>query len=415
MDRTAPLTGMRIVEVSAFIAAPLGAMTLAQLGAEVIRIDPIGGNIDYKRWPLAPNGNSIYWASLNKGKKSVTLALDTPEGQDLARAIMCAPGPNAGIVLTNLPAKGWMSYEALSRQRADLIMMRLSGNFDGSAAMDYTVNCSSGFPIATGSNTDPVNHVLPAWDVSAGLYLSVGLLAAERARRLEGIGQEVVLALSDVMLATVANLGYIADVQINGSSREPMGNDLYGAFGRNFTTTDKREVMLVAISDRQWKAIGKATGLTERFEMIGPLMDVDLSSEGGRFAARHIIAAVLEPWFAARTLVQIKTAFERTGVLWGAYQDFTQLVKEDPRCSVANPLFGEIEQPGIGRVLSARGPLAFMNSATLPPSAAPILGSNTASVLREVIGLSLPEINRLREQGVISDRPIAPAVEGATA
>ena len=207
MDRTAPLAGMRIVEVSAFIAAPLGAMTLAQLGAEVIRIDPLGGNIDYQRWPLAPNGNSIYWASLNKGKKSVTLALDTPEGQDLARAIMCAPGPNAGIVLTNLPAKGWMSYEALARQRADLIMMRLVGNFDGSAAMDYTVNCSSGFPIATGPNKDPVNHVLPAWDVSAGLYLAVGLLAAERARRLEGNGQEVVLALSDVMLATVATLG----------------------------------------------------------------------------------------------------------------------------------------------------------------------------------------------------------------
>ena len=403
MDRSAPLTGMRIVEVSAFIAAPLGAMTLAQLGAEVIRIDPIGGNIDYKRWPLAPNSNSIYWASLNKGKKSVTLALDTPEGQDLARAIMCAPGPNAGIVLTNLPAKGWMSYEALSQQRADLIMMRLIGNFDGSAAMDYTINCASGFPIATGPNKDPVNHVLPAWDVCAGIYLAAGLLAAERVRRLEGTGQEVVLALSDVMLATVANLGYIADVQINGSSREPMGNDLYGAFGRNFATADKREVMLVAISDRQWQAIGKATGLTPRFEMIGPLMDVDLSSEGGRFAARHVIAAVLEPWFASRTLAQIKTAFERSAVLWGAYQDFTQLVKEDPRCSIANPLFGEIRQPGLGRILSARGPLAFNSSATLPPSAAPILGSNTASVLKELIGLSPPEIRRLHDQGIIGD------------
>ena len=403
MDRAAPLAGMRIVEVSAFIAAPLGAMTLAQLGAEVIRIDPLGGNIDYKRWPLASNGNSIYWASLNKGKKSVTLALDTPEGQDLARAIMCAPGPNAGIVLTNLPAKGWMSYEALSQQRADLIMMRLIGNFDGSAAMDYTINCASGFPIATGPNKDPVNHVLPAWDVCAGIYLAAGLLAAERVRRLEGTGQEVVLALSDVMLATVANLGYIADVQINGSSREPMGNDLYGAFGRNFATADKREVMLVAISDRQWQAIGKATGLTPRFEMIGPLMDVDLSSEGGRFAARHVIAAVLEPWFASRTLAQIKTAFERSAVLWGAYQDFTQLVKEDPRCSIANPLFGEIRQPGLGRILSARGPLAFNSSATLPPSAAPILGSNTASVLKELIGLSPPEIRRLHDQGIIGD------------
>ncbi len=401
MSTNAPLAGMRVVEVSAFIAAPLGAMTLAQLGAEVIRIDPIGGNIDYKRWPLAPNGDSLYWASLNKGKKSVALALDTPEGQELARAIVCAPGPNAGIVLTNLPAKGWMSYDALSKHRYDLIMMRLIGNFDGSAAMDYTINCSSGFPIATGPNREPVNHVLPAWDVCAGIYLSTGLLAAERVRRLEGKGQEVVLALSDVMLATVANLGYVADVQINGSSREPMGNDLYGAFGRNFATLDQREIMLVAISDRQWKAIGVATGLTQKFEMIGPLMSVDLSTESGRFAARHVISAVLEPWFAAHTLQQIKTAFDRTSVLWGIYQDFAQLVKEDMRCSVSNPMFGDVEQPGIGRVLSARGPLAFRSSATVPPSPAPVLGANTASVLTEVIGLAPREISRLHEQGII--------------
>ena len=391
----APLAGLRIVEVSAFIAAPLGAMTLAQLGAEVIRIDPIGGNIDYNRWPLAPNGNSIYWASLNKGKRSVTLALDTPEGQDLARAIMCAPGSGGGIVLTNLPAKGWMSYEALSKKREDLIMMRLIGNFDGSGAMDYTVNCSSGFPIATGPSKEPINHVLPAWDVAAGLYLSVGLLAAERTRRLEGKGQEVVLALSDVMLATVANLGYVADVQINGTSREPMGNDLYGAFGRNFKTAEGREIMIVAISDRQWRAIGKATGLAERLAMIGPLMDVDLATEGGLFSARHALAAVLEPWFARHTLAQIGECFEGSGVLWGVYRDFKQLVDEDARCSTANPMFGRIEQPGIGPVLAPRGPLSFSANDMPPPMPAPVLGGDTAAVLEELVGLSGKEIGRL--------------------
>lgn len=393
-----PLAGLRIVEVSAFIAAPLGAMTLAQLGAEVIRIDPIGGNIDYNRWPLAPNGNSIYWASLNKGKRSVTLALDTPEGQDLARSIMCAPGPGGGIVLTNLPAKGWMSYEALSKGREDFIMMRLTGNFDGTAAMDYTVNCSSGFPIATGPSKEPINHVLPAWDVAAGLYLAVGLLAAERTRRLEGNGQEVVLALSDVMLATVANLGYVADVQINGTSREPMGNDLYGAFGRNFKTADAREIMIVAISDRQWRAIGKATGLAERLAMIGPLMEVDLGTEGGRFGARHAIAAVLEPWFFRHTLLQIEERFDGTGVLWGVYRDFKQLVEEDVRCSTANPMFGRIEQPGIGPVLAPRGPLSFSANAVLPPMPAPVLGADTAAVLEELVGLSRTEIGRLHDR-----------------
>ena len=97
------LSDLRIVEVSAFIAAPLGGMTLAQLGADVIRIDQIGGNIDAGRWPLAPDGTSLYWASLNKAKRSVCLALHKPEGQEIAQSLIRAPGENAGILLTNLP------------------------------------------------------------------------------------------------------------------------------------------------------------------------------------------------------------------------------------------------------------------------------------------------------------------------
>ena len=156
------LSDLRVVEVSAFIAAPLGGMTLAQLGAEVIRIDPIGGNIDYRRWPLAPGGDSLYWAGLNKGKKSITLALNKPEGREIASALITAPGEGNGILLTNLPASGWMSHAALSARRADLIMLRLTGSSDGTGAVDYTVNCASGFPMATGEGGKPVNHVLPA-------------------------------------------------------------------------------------------------------------------------------------------------------------------------------------------------------------------------------------------------------------
>ncbi|MFL6719414.1 MAG: CoA transferase [Burkholderiaceae bacterium] len=401
MTTTAPLAGLRIVEVSAFVAAPLGAMTLAQLGAEVIRIDPIGGNIDFHRWPLAPNGNSLYWPSLNKSKRSVSLALDTRQGQDIAASIMCAAGEGGGIVLTNLPAKGWMSYEALSQRRSDLIMLRLTGNHDGSAAVDYTVNCASGFPIATGDDPRPVNHVLPAWDVAAGLYLATGLLAADRVRQRQGWGQEVTLALSNVMLATVGNLGYIADVQINDAAREPIGNHLYGAFGRNFATADRREVMVVAISNRQWKALGKATCLSTKLDMIGPLMEVDLSTEGGRYRARHAIAAVLEPWFLARTLAEVETAFQGTGVLSGVYRDFRQLVHEDARCSLANPMFGEIEQPGIGALMAPRIPLTFSRTATAEAQAAPLLGQDGGAVLTELLGMTMADVDSLREQGVL--------------
>ena len=397
-----PLSDLRIVEVSAFVAAPLGGMTLAQLGADVIRIDPIGGNIDIGRWPLAPDGNSLYWASLNKAKRSVTLALNTPRGQDLARALICAPGAGGGNLLTNLPAAGWMTYQALSAARSDLIMMRLTGTSAGGNAIDYTVNCASGFPLTTGTGDNPVNHVLPAWDVTAALYLSTGFLAADRARHATGQGQEVTLALSDVMLATVSNLGYLADVQINDAVRPPMGNDLYGAFGRDFATADHRRIMLAAISNRQWRAIGKATGLSERLAMTGPMMQVDLDTEGGRFEARHAIAAVLEPWFAQHTLAQIGAAFQGSGVLWGPYQDFRQLLRDDPLCSPANPMFGDIHQPGIGQLMVNTQPLNFAATAGRQPTAAPRLGEHTEAVLTEILGLPSAEYARLHDAGLVA-------------
>ncbi|WP_247884808.1 CoA transferase, partial [Azospirillum formosense] len=397
------LSDLRVVEVSAFIAAPLGGMTLAQLGAEVIRIDPIGGNIDYRRWPVAPNGTSLYWTALNKAKRSVTLALDRPEGREIAQAIITASGENAGFLLTNLPASGWMGYEALSARRDDLIMLRLTGNPDGSAAVDYTVNCASGFPMATGRGGEPVNHVLPAWDVAAGLYLATGLLAAERHRRRTGRGQEVTVALADVMLATVGNLGYLADVRVNGAVRPPMGNDLYGAYGRDFATADGRRAMVVAISNRQWKALGKATGLTERLAMIGPLMDVDMNDEGGRFLARDAISAVLAPWFAARTLSEVESAFAGAGVLWGPYRDFGQLVAEDARCSTANPLFREVEQPEVGPLLVPGSPLGFPGlGERTDHRPAPVLGQDTDAVLADLLGLPSAEIGRLHDAGIVA-------------
>ena len=398
------LSGLRVVEVSAFIAAPSCGMALAQLGADVIRIDPLGGNIDIARWPLAPGGTSLYWASLNKAKRSVCLALDTPEGQDLAIALIAAPGEGTGMLLTNLPARGWFSYEALARHRADLIMLLLTGNTDGGSAIDYTVNCASGFPMATGRDGEPVNHVLPAWDIIAGQYLCTALLAAERARSRSGAGQLVTLSLADVMLATVANLGYVADVQVNGAVRPPLGNALYGAFGRDFRTADGRHVMLAAISNRQWRAIGKATGLAGRLAMVGPLMDADMDTEGGRFAARAAICAVLEPWFAARSLADIRTALDGTGVLWGPYQDFGQLVREDWRCSPANPMFAAIDQPGVGPLLANATPLGFSDAPRVPPAAAPRLGEHTEAVLSELLGLTASDYAKLHDRGVVGDR-----------
>src|SRR2546423_9144672 len=98
VDAARTLAGVRIVEISSFVAVPLAGMTLAQLGAEVIRVDPVGGAADYHRWPVTPDGDSIYWAGLNKGKHSVAVDVRSPDGQQLIQRLIA----DSGILITNV-------------------------------------------------------------------------------------------------------------------------------------------------------------------------------------------------------------------------------------------------------------------------------------------------------------------------
>ncbi len=398
------LEGMRIVEGSAFVAAPLGGMAMAQLGADVIRFDSIGGGLDRKRWPVTAEGRSLFWAGLNKGKRSIQVDLSSKEGRELVAALVTAPGPDSGLFLTNFPARGFLDYEALAGRREDLIMVNIVGNHDGSSALDYTVNPATGFAWATGPRnlSVPFNHLLPAWDAITGMFATTSLLAAERRRTRTGEGQLVRVALSDVAFWMVGNLGKIAEVQVNHHERQKDGNYLYGAFGRDFGTKDGRRVMIVALTPRQWDGLVEATGLGEAFDTVAKLMEVDLNEQSGRFAAREVIAATLRPWVRRHTLDELAELFDRHGVSWGPYQTFTQLVEEDPRCSPDNPMFEEVEQPDIGTYLMPGSPAAFSDAARLPPERAPNLGEHTDEVLATVLGMSEAEIGTLHDRGIVA-------------
>jgi 2-methylfumaryl-CoA isomerase len=398
------LQGLRVVEGSAFVAAPLGGMTLAQLGADVIRFDQIGGGLDQQRWPLAPGGESLFWVGLNKGKRSIQLDLTSDAGRELATALITAPGDDAGLFLTNFPARGWLSFDRLREQRDDLIMVALTGNPDGSSEVDYTVNPATGFPWATGPRNlaEPLNSVLPAWDVAMGTLAATGLLAAERHRTRTGGGGLVRLSLSDVAFAMVGNLGRIAEAQLGGHDQPKDGNYLYGAFGHDFATHDDRRLMVVALTARQWRALREATGIGEASTVIEKVTGHDLNTETGRYEARDLIAALLRPWFAARDLTDIREHFAGSGVSWGPYQTFRQLVGEDPRCSTANPLFEQVQQPGIGSYLMPGSPIWHDSTPRVPVRRAPLPGEHTDEILSEVLGLNDTEIGRLHDRGVVA-------------
>jgi 2-methylfumaryl-CoA isomerase len=400
---TAILSGMRVVEASAFVAAPLGGMTLAQLGADVIRIDNIGGGLDYRRWPVTKDNVSLFWAGLNKSKRSVAINFRLPEGAELAKQIITAPGKDAGMLLTNFPPKGWLSYEALSAIRPDLIQLTVQGDRHGGSAVDYTVNPAIGLPFLTGPSDSqaPTNHVLPAWDLVTGQMAALGLLAAERHRYRTGAGQHTKIALADAAMAVMGHLGFIAEAQL-GEERPRYGNYLFGAFGRDFMTKDGERVMVIGLTARQWTSLCEATQSSEKMEQLAKHLGRDFSREGDRFLSRDEISVVFESFISQHVYKEIERIFNQHSVCWSRYQTIKQMVENDPECSLSNPMFNIVEQAGIGRYMAAGAPWEFSAFQRQPVKAAPRLGEQTDEVLADVVGLSSAEIGRLHDAGVVA-------------
>jgi 2-methylfumaryl-CoA isomerase len=400
------LRGLRVVEASAFVAAPSCALHLAQFGAEVVRIDQVGGGPDFRRWPLDPrSGASFYWEGLNKGKRSVALDLTRPEGRELAMRIVTAPGENAGLFVTNYPVDGYLSFEALCRLRHDLICVRIMGWPDGRPAVDYTINAAVGVPAMTGPATDtrPVNHTLPAWDLLAGAYAAFTLVAAERARRQDGRGQEIRIPLSDLAIASLGHLGQIGEVQVLGQDRERLGNELYGAFGRDFETLDGKRLMVIAITARQWSGLVAALGLQARISELESELGVRFDrDEGLRFTHRRRLVPLIESAIAGRSAADLAVAFESRAVCWAPYQTLHQAVSADPYFSNANPILSVIEHPS-GQCYLAPGAAASLPSEPRrAPAPAHRLGQDTDEVLSQWLALSAEEIGRLHDAGLVA-------------
>jgi 2-methylfumaryl-CoA isomerase len=391
-----PLADLCVVEFASFVAGPSAGMMLAQLGAEVVRVDPLGGANDRYRWPVAPTGESLYWASLNKSKRSVAVDVRSAAGRELVMALAAA----SGAFLDNAVGQRWLSYEALSARRPDLVHVRVQGHRDGRPAVDYTVNAEVGVPHMTGPEPmgTPVNHVLPAWDLLTGATAAVGLLSAVHERAVTGRGAYVEVALADVAVAAVANLGWLADAEMTGRDRPRLGNHVYGSFGTDFATADGQRLMVVALTEKQWEALCRVTATSDVFRALERALDADLSSESERYRLRETIAAVLRPWFATRSLDELAEQLDAARVLWSPYRTVRQAAA---RFSADDdPVVRHVDQPGIGRMLAAGSPLRWAKGGS-PPEAAPGLGADTADVLSSLLGLDDGELGRLHDERVI--------------
>ncbi len=398
---TGLLAGVRVVEISSFVAVPLAGMTLAQLGAEVIRVDPVGGAADYRRWPLTESGDSIYWAGLNKGKRSVAVDMRSAQGQQLVSRLIADSGPAGGILITNVVGREWHSYDQLVKARPDLIHLEVSGRADGGTGVDYTVNAGIGFPMVTGPVTQagPVNHVLPAWDVSCGLYAALAIASALRQRDATGAGARIRIPLEDVALATAGNLGFLTEPMVNGTQRERLGNAIYGQYGQNFTSSDGIAFMLVALTGRHFRDLTELTGTTKAVAALADALEVDFTDEGHRYRHRDTLGGLFTVWFREHTGAQISEALSATSILWERYRTFAEAAADER--VTANPLFTTLHQPRIGDYLAPGLPIVF-DGAHTPAVAAPALGDDTAAVLGERLGISADEVADLVESGTVA-------------
>ena len=398
------LSGMRVVEGSAFVAVPLAGMQLAQMGAEVIRFDRLGGGLDYGRLPVLPNGQSMFWAGLNKGKKSIAVNMKTDEGRELITRIITAPGPDAGLFITNLRVRGWMDHETLSQHRDDLISVTLTGDRHGGPAVDYTVNPALGIPDITGPEgyQDPVANALPAWDCMAGNMVVSSLLAAERHRLRYGQGQAVEFALKDVAAATIGHLGMIAEATLIDQPRQKAGNALFGAYGQDFVCACGGRVMVIGLTDRQWNGLVKATQSEAAIIDLEASLGVSLQAEEHRWTHRAKITAILTPWFATHRIDEFQDKFNKMSLTWSRFNSVKQAIATDTDQFADNPMFHHMMQPGIGSYLVPAHPVSFDQAPTLAPRIAPALGQHTEEILHQTLQMTTGEMGKLFDRGIVA-------------
>ena len=398
------LHGMRVFESSAFVALPLAGMQLAQMGAEVIRFDNLGGGLDQYRRPLAPNGESLFWHGLNKGKKSFAVNLKSEIGRELVSDLITSDGDDSGLFITNLRVPGWTDYESLKKKRKDLVMVTLKGDRHGGPEVDYTVNPSIGIPNITGAegSLEPVANALPAWDCIAGNMVVSSLLAAERDRLRTGKGQNVEFALKDAAAAIVGHLGMIGEATISDEQRGKSGNSLYGAYGQDFECSCGGRVIVIGLTLRQWRGLLKAMDKIDEIKKLEEELSVSLDDEGRRWVHRHEINDIFRPWFAKRKIIEFEKGFNDLGLTWSQFRTMKEAIDEDGDTFADNPMFETQDFDGIGKYMVPRSPVEFSNHLAISPEKPPKLGQHTEEILADIMRLGSGEIGVLFDNGIVS-------------
>jgi 2-methylfumaryl-CoA isomerase len=210
------------------------------------------------------------------------------------------------------------------------------------------------------------------------MHAATAVLAALHRRREHGVGSHVTVSLEDVAAATLTTLGLLPEALQTGTSRPPYGYEIYGTFGADFALADGSQVMVVAVTSRQWRDLVTATGSTDEVVALEQEVAADFAAEGERFAHRDRLTALLRPWFTSRTLAEVTEALGPTHVLWSPFRRLADFAAD--LAAGLSAVAVERDEEDLGRMLATNGPLRFRHEPTPAPSAAPRLGQHTGGI-----------------------------------
>jgi len=403
----AALAGIRVLDLSRILAGPWAGQLLADLGAEIIKIERPGRGDDTRGWgpPFLDSGEAAYFHSCNRGKRSVAIDLGTEKGQSLVRDLAAC----SDVLLENFKVGGLgrygLDYASLRRVNPGLIYCSITGfgqtgPYCERAGYDLLIQAMGGLMSVTGHpdgvpGGGPMKVGVALTDVFTGMYATTAILAALRHRERTGEGQHVDLSLLDVQVATLANqaMNYL----VSGNVPPRLGNSHPNIVPyQDFPAADGRLVLAVG-NDDQFRRFCQVAGLKDLPD------DSDFATNAARVAHRDTLIPLIEERLRARPRSHWLERLEAVGVPCGPINDLAE-VFADPQVEARETARAYPRDDGT-RVPGVANPIRFSSAPVGDVPAAPRLGQDTAAVLAEVLGVDVEQIDALATAGVIQTDP----------
>ncbi|MFD2924952.1 CaiB/BaiF CoA transferase family protein [Halobacillus naozhouensis] len=391
-----PLEGIKVLDLSRVLAGPLGSMQLADLGAEVIRVEAPGGKDDIRHWWPFVEEESTYYLSANRNKKSMTINLKQEEGKALFKKMAA----QADVVIENFKTgtldRLGLGYDTLKQQKEDVILCSVTGYgqtgpYKHLPGYDPVIQAVGGLMDITGDPEAEATRVgTPVVDIMTSHYVAISVLAALRKRDLTGEGEHIDLSLLDIQVASLGNIS--SSYLLKGHVSKRMGN----AHGNitpyeTFHCADK-PIMVAAGNDRMFYQLAEVMGHPEWKE------DARFKTNANRIEHRQELREQLEKEFLKKGADEWEQQLSSRNIPCGPVNNVQQ-VFDHPQVK-ARDMVQVSDHPKVGKMRTVRNPIKFKHTNIEAKSHPPMLGEHTIDLLKE-FGLSEEEVVELRNKGAI--------------